>query len=152
MAFYFAYGSNMNNKDLRSWCQKRSLDINLNNPHVAVLLGYKLGFTHCSNVRKCGVADIIKDKDSKVYGVLFETDENSMINLDEKEGVDRGVYRRIKVNVVSKNKNFDAETYEVIKKVNFKPNKNYLNIIIEGAKEHNLPDWYIQYLEKLAAD
>jgi gamma-glutamylcyclotransferase (GGCT)/AIG2-like uncharacterized protein YtfP len=140
MVFYFAYGSNMNCKDLLSWCHKKNLEINLNNPRVAVLLGYKLGFTHYSNIRKCGVTDVINgkdNKDSKVYGVLFETDEKSMENLNEKEGVkcvNKGVYKRIKVNVVSENKNFNAYTYEVIKKGYFRPNKNYLDIIIKGAK------------------
>lgn len=60
MIQYFAYGSNMNSKDLQEWCNKKDLKIILKNPRVAKLIDYKLDFTHYSATRGGGVADIVK--------------------------------------------------------------------------------------------
>ena len=148
--YYFAYGSNMNKKDLKDWCNKKNRIINLRCPKVSSLTDYKLSFTHYSTCLFGGTADIIKSDGYVVYGVLFETDETSLKNLDKKEGVNSGVYKRIKVKVKPENTpDTEAITYDVINKVDCKPSKKYLNIIIEGAKEHYLPKSYIECLKTI---
>lgn len=140
----------MNSRDLKSWCDKHQLKIEPKKLKIVYLKGYKLEFTHYSETRKGGTADIIKNSsDSKVWGVLFEIDDSSLDNLDKKEGTKKEVYRRIEVTVYDEEGNsFAALTYEVAKR-EFKPSKEYLDIIIEGAKEHNLPREYIESLKKI---
>lgn len=149
---YFAYGSNMNSKELNEQCNKKGYKINLKNPKVAKLLGYELKFTYFSKMsRKCGVADIVKSKNSEVWGVLFETDENSLKDLDKKEGVIIKAYRRISLIVDVENTPVtDVISYEVVnKEQGLKPSKEYLRIIIEGVKENKLPEGYIKDLESI---
>jgi len=143
---YFAYGSNMNSKDLSEWRKKKNLKITLKNPMVARLAGYEIRFTQFSELRKGGVADVVKSN-SEAWGVLFETDEESIKNLDKKEIG----YRKIKVAVIDANDDIveDVITYEVIKKGDYKPGKQYLKIILDGAKEHNLPKWHIEKMSKV---
>lgn len=153
MKLYFAYGSNMNQDDLRKWCERKGLQIILENPRVVKLAGYKLRFTHYSKCREGGVADIVKPEGTEnveVYGVLFEIDENSLLNLDVKEGVKDKIYRRIPVGVSTENEVFkEVETYEVVEKGKYAPNPAYLDIIIEGAKRYKLPGRYISDLESI---
>jgi gamma-glutamylcyclotransferase len=151
MIYYFAYGSNMNSKDLKRYCknsQYQPCSVNLTNPKVAVLQSHKLLFKGHSFTRGgCGVAGIIPSKGDVVYGVLFETDEESLNILDRKE--DRGKsYERTNVNLIIGNKEIrkDVITYINKGKEENNPSKEYLTIIIEGAKEHSLPDDYIEEL------
>jgi len=143
---YFAYGSNMSSKNLSEWCKRKNLKIIFKNPRVARLAGYEIKFTLFSELRNGGVADVVKSN-SEVFGVLFETDEESIKNLDKKEIG----YKKIKVAIVDVNDNLieDVMTYEVIKKSDYKPGKQYLKIILGGAKEHNLPKWYIEKMSNV---
>lgn len=136
----------MDSRDLQAWCKERNLSVRLTNPLVAVLKGYKLIFTPFSANRKEGAADIVKEEGSRVHGVLFETDEESLKNLDKKEIP----YRRVTIEVVVGKKVFDSVVvYEIIEKGECLPNKQYLGIMIGGAKEHNLPKKYIKELEAM---
>lgn len=142
---YFAYGSNLNNKDLESWCKRKNKNIpKMTNPTIIKLENFAIGFTRRSITRGGGVADIISREGDFCYGVAFDIPEEDFKILDKKEGarVDgTGSYKRIRLpnNMI---------TYEVVtREADFvKPTKEYLDTIIEGAKNHNLP---IEWIEKL---
>ena len=147
---YFAYGSNMNSEDLEKWCVENHSKISLNNPKVALLKDFQLAFTHKSNRRNGGVADIVRRINETVWGVLFETDKESLENIDIKEGVASGVYRQFRVEVlVGEEPVSNVITYEVIKKGIYRPSRDYLNVILTGAVDHHLPVDYIEKLRKL---
>lgn len=155
--YHFAYGSNMNSKDLAEHCKKKNRVITLKNPKRAVLQHYKLTFNGFSTTRHGAVADIIPSKGDDVWGVLFETDEDSLKNLDLKEGKG-SKYERVFVNVIvfegegienQKLKN-EVITYVSSRKEAYDlPHRDYLKVIIEGAKEHGLPTEYIEKLKEI---
>jgi len=70
MVKYFAYGSNLS----KSQMTKRVG--NWENPEKCVAEGYRLTFD------SRGYADIISDRNSKVYGVIYELTEEQMCKLD----------------------------------------------------------------------
>ncbi len=124
----------------------------------ASLSNHRIDFTRKSSKRKCGVADIVKDNNSKVYGVIYRIDEMDLGKLDKHEGYvpqrDNNAYKRIEIIVFeedNKEKPITAFTYEVVKKEfgKYKPNKEYKNLIATGAKFWKLPEDYINFLENI---
>ncbi len=143
---YFAYGSNLNLEDLKKWCEKRNEDIpKLENPKITKLENFAIGFTRNSNERGGGVADLIFSKENFCYGIIFDATKYDFKILDKKEGVKEdktGAYERLELEN-------DVITYKVrVKDADFiQPSDEYLNIIIDGARNHKLPNGWIEKLE-----
>ncbi|WP_333785376.1 gamma-glutamylcyclotransferase family protein [Thermocrinis sp.] len=142
MVLYFAYGSNMNLKQMRERCGDSWKKIG-----VGYVEGYKLVFDGPSSKWNGGVANLVQDPTGRVWGVLFELE--SFECLDLHEGYP-GVYDRKEVSVVV------PELGQVLKAVAYvrpkpreirKPSERYLNTVIEGAKENSLPEDWIKFLE-----
>jgi len=141
MKYYFAYGSNMNFKQMKERCpDARFLK-------RAYLEGYRFVYDGYSDTRKGAVANIVEDKD-KVWGGLFEVSEECIKNLDRCEGYPK-VYERKVLTV----KDDEGNTYEAIvylrkPRDKGKPSEEYRKVVLEGAKDCGLPEEYIkQYLE-----
>ena len=141
---YFAFGSNMLERELVAHTPgARSLG-------EAVLRGYRVAFTRWSERRGGGGADIVEDPNGEAWGVLYEVPDDELPALDAKEGVPTA-YRRTTVCVE------DAAgvaryvmAYEVVKQPgSYAPAAGYLDIVIEGAREHGLPAWYVERLAAL---
>ena len=150
--FYFAYGSNLDWEQMKERCPSTSFYCR------ASLSNYRIDFTRESSKRECGVADIVKDNNYKVYGVVYRINEEDLGRLDEDEGYvpqrDINCYKRIEIIVFkedNKEKPIIAYTYEVVKKEfgKYKPNKKYMNFILTGAKYWKLPKEYIKFLENI---
>ena len=140
---YFAFGSNMSERELLAHTPgARSLG-------RAVLRGYRLAFTRWSERRGGGVADIVEDPEGVVWGVLYEVPVDELPALDAKESV-HTAYRRTTVRAEdAAGLTRDAMAYEVVDKTgSYAPATDYLAIVVDGAREHALPAWY---LEELAA-
>lgn len=115
---------------------------------------YRLAFTRLSKKYGAGVADILPTKNLIVYGVLYEIDENEVANLDRKEDFGKS-YKRIYVNVVLEDRNiYKAITYTIISKalIEIQPSTEYLDTILQGAKDHNLKESYVSFLKSLKTD
>jgi len=152
LIFYFAYGSNLNLEDLAKWCRKKGVPlIRFESSQRALLSGFKLVFDYYSMRRMGGVADIERSKDDAVEGVLYGTDETVMKILDCKEDASRA-YERIKVQVQLSDGTVlnDVTTYIVRKGkktgIFIPPKKEYLGIIVEGARKHGLSEKWIKTL------
>jgi len=150
--FYFAYGSNLDWKQMKERCPSTSFYCR------ASLSNYRMDFTRESSKRGCGVADIVKDNNYKVYGVVYRINEEDLGKLDKHEDYvpqrDNNAYERIEIIVFeedNKEKPITAFTYEVVEKEfgKFKPNKDYKNLIVTGAKYWKLPKEYIKFLENI---
>lgn len=151
MENYFAYGSNMNQVDLDKWCEEKGYPkIRFQSWQRAVLDGYKLDFTHYSGRRKGGTADVTCPGEF-VEGVLFEASEEVMRLLDEKEGKEAGVSKRISVKVkLEDGKETKAITYQVCNPEPFQaPHRDYLRVIIDGARVYGLSEGWIHKLEQI---
>jgi gamma-glutamylcyclotransferase (GGCT)/AIG2-like uncharacterized protein YtfP len=149
---YFAYGSNLDWKRMKNRCPSASFYC------MTSLPNYRIDFTRKSSENECGVADIVKDNNFKIYGVVYRIDEIDLGKLDKREGYipqrGKNAYKRIEIIVFeedNKEKPITAFTYEVVEKEfgKYKPNKDYKGLIVTGAKYWKLPKEYIKFLENI---
>ncbi len=143
---YFGYGSNLNEKDLKKWCDRKRRNVpKLLNPKIEKLENYAIGFTLRSISRGGGVADIIASEGDYCWGVVFDVTDEDLEIIDMKEGVKpdgTGAYKRLSLPD-------NMMTYVVVKKESdfVQPTNEYLDAIIEGAKNYGLPKEWIDKLE-----
>ena len=139
---YFAYASNMDPQTFSRRCPKaKALG-------RARLPGYRLAFSRYSRQRRGGSADVIEDGSSHVWGVLYEVDDECGAAMDRVEDVPNA-YRRVTVHVVDDGGQVhDALTYVANKTGEFLPSKQYLKVIVDGARANGLPEEYILALEQ----
>lgn len=140
---YFAYASNMDPQTFSRRCPKaKALG-------RARLPGYRLAFSRYSKQRRGGSADVVEDGSSDVWGVLYEVDDGCLAAMDRVEDVPNA-YRRVTVQVVDDaGQAHDAVTYMANKTGEFLPSKQYLKVIVDGARAYGLPEEYIRALEQV---
>lgn len=111
------------------------------------LRDYRLVFTRRSIKWQAGVADIIPVKGFSIFGVLYELPEKELAALDKKEGYGKA-YDRIKITIKTNKQEYEAFTYTVTIKADreIAPSQEYIDTIIEGAKENELYPRYITFL------
>jgi gamma-glutamylcyclotransferase (GGCT)/AIG2-like uncharacterized protein YtfP len=139
--YYFAYGSNLNSK----WMKKRCPDTKLLGP--ARLPDYQLAFRYKSTSWPGGgAADILFKPGREVWGGLYLSNEKDFISLDKYEDVTSNGYERITVEVELEGKTVTAVSYEVKDKLqkDLNPLEGYLQLMINGAKQIPLPEYYIK--------
>ena len=145
---YFAFGSN-----LSSW------RISINVPSaklqgVALLSDYELRFRSIirepfANVWKGATATIEAKEGATVWGAVWSMDKEQVPALDRQEQC----YQPTEVTVVSSDgERLRCRTYAQTSNPPFdpsvdRPSPQYLQCIIDGAKECNLPESYVAELE-----
>ncbi|PMP98165.1 MAG: gamma-glutamylcyclotransferase [Thermodesulfobacterium geofontis] len=138
---YFAYGSNMDPQRMKE------RGVNYISRKPAILEGWKLVFNKISsNNPNEGYANIIKDKNSKVEGCLYEVEESEIKKLDKYEGYPNH-YTRTEIEVMVEGNKVFATTYKANpEKISdaLKPSKEYLNHLLKGYDCFSK-----EYLEKL---
>ncbi|HUE31055.1 MAG TPA: gamma-glutamylcyclotransferase family protein, partial [Verrucomicrobiae bacterium] len=149
--WYFGYGSNMSRA---IFCERRGM-----RPLATRwgwLEGYRLAFDLPIGPGERAVANIQPQAGARTYGVLYLLDPEELDRLDRSEGVPRGFYRRIPVEVVvGEEERVAAFTYQSSWTVTGrKPSARYLRLLVEGARDHGLPAEYLTFLEshELARD
>lgn len=143
---YFAYGSNMSSEEMRAWCPSAQFVAAARLPH------HRLDFTRYSRKREGGVADIVPARGQEVWGVLYELDAGDLAALDRKEGVP-AAYTRAFVDVAPvSGEPARVLTYTVVEKGRTEaPSREYLEIMLRGARERDLPGSYVRTLEQIAS-
>ena len=138
---YFAYGSNLDAAQMAERCSDSKVIC------VARLQGYCLKFDRYSDGWGCGVADIVREQGSEVWGLLYEISERDRYALDRYEGHPR-LYRRIEVDVFDNaNQKYCALSYEVVRKDgHIAPSSEYLRILLNAAKKYAFPQHYQEFL------
>jgi len=128
--YYFAYGSNLNQKQMKDRCpDSKPL-------FTAVLPNYKLVFVGWSRQWRGGVASIKSFRGERVRGAIYGVTEACLQRLDRYESG----YNRLKVTVVGE----DDEPIEAITYVktgrleDATPSKEYLAIIQQGLRDWRL--------------
>jgi len=142
--WYFAYGSNM---QLATFVDRRGM-----RPQRSVagrLRGYRLTFDLPVGPGERGVANLVVDFACTTHGVLHLISNEEFATLDRTEGVHNGYYTRVSVTVMDRDgHHVEAWTYVSNHGVaGRKPSERYLNLLLEGAREHELPADYIRTLE-----
>ena len=151
--FYFAYGSNMDPRQISRRCPSSIFYSR------AILHDFKLDFTLRSRQRRCGVANVVSCKNKNVIGVIYQINSpRDWKRLDAAEGFKDGRdtgnrYTRSVIPTVAfdkKKTNLLASIYiGLIEKSPPPPSNAYLDQMIYGAHYWELPVKYIQGLINL---
>jgi cation transport regulator ChaC len=138
IVLYFAYGSNMSTQRLRERVPE-SIPIG-----SAVLNDYIFACNKSSRDGS-GKGNIIEKAGGKTWGILYQIPISKLTILDHYEVG----YIRIEVVTEFGNRPTKAITYISTHFTDELPFDWYMKYVIDGAKEHNLPDAYIIELEKM---
>ena len=128
--YYFAYGSNLNKKQMMERCPDSKPVF------TATLPNYKLVFAGWSRQWRGGVASIKSFRGDRVRGAIYEVSEQCLRQLDRFESG----YNRFKVTVLGE----DSEPIEAITYIKAgqleetPPSKEYLAIIQQGLRDWRL--------------
>ena len=140
MTRYFAYGSNMDPKQMASRCPG------------AVALGrarlpdYQLAFVWDSPGWGGGVATVIPSSGREVWGVLWDLTDGHIEALDRYEGVAIGAYVKALVDVEDESGLVNALVYFATDTREKEPSGRYVDALIRGARAFSLPVDYIEQL------
>jgi gamma-glutamylcyclotransferase (GGCT)/AIG2-like uncharacterized protein YtfP len=137
--FYFAYGSNMNPKQMEARCPEATP------AGVASLEGWSVA------INSRGVATIVPDEaGSGVEGVLWWVSETCLRSLDRYEGVETGHYVRETFRVRLDHEIVPAIVYVASSSDLGEPRSGYLEGILYGASYFGLSRTYRDRLEELS--
>jgi gamma-glutamylcyclotransferase (GGCT)/AIG2-like uncharacterized protein YtfP len=115
----------------------------------AELRDHRLAFTRRSQRTGTGVADALAARGASVWGALYELDEAHLAALDEKEGNGWAYERKlVRVSGDDGRNAHDAFAYVVIapEPDQVPPSAEYLQALLDGARERGLPDAYVATL------
>ena len=92
--------------------------------------------------------DIKESKGNKLEGVLYDITDDTAVIFDNVEKVSQGKHKRIGVRVENMQGDIiETQTFiSTVKQEEFAPSKQYIDIIIEGAKINRLSGQHINYL------
>ena len=138
--WYFSYGSNLSKQQML----RRTGSVPMS--RLACLANYRLAFRKVLASEDV-YATIVPNKEAIVHGAAYLCSPHAMSQLDLLEGVAENCYRRELVEVTTHAGDvlscivYVGEAFSVEDSV---PSSNYLNLILRGAEEHQLPVDYIE--------
>ncbi len=128
---YFAYGANMDVTGMAERCPGAAL------VGVSRLPGYRFV------IARAGYASLEPDPAADVHGVLWLLTPQDIAALDVFEGVEEGLYRKAVFSIDGG----PVLVYVPSDRVRGKPLPGYLAGVVAAAREHGLPDDYINELK-----
>jgi hypothetical protein len=156
--YYFAYGSNMNWRQMQRRCPSARFVCS------ARLPGYQFAIARHSRLRDCGTANIFPEAESTVWGVVYEVSESDMLIMDSfEDGYSRYKQFVYRVAIADAKPQLQPEPsgapsmLEVIVYIAPKetgvplPNAEYKRLMLEGARHWQLPADYCLMLAQLKA-
>lgn len=144
--YYFAYGSNMNLAQMKQRCSSAKVI------GIARLPGYKVEFYGYSANWDGAQETVVPDPQSEVWGVLYELqvfDWDALDGYQDARSDGLGQYFHYPVEVIDREQG-------MIKAIIYKknilneakpPSAEYLDFIMQGAKEQGLPEEYLTLLQ-----
>jgi gamma-glutamylcyclotransferase len=152
MVRYFAYGSALSKRHISEWASEHGVDPRLFEGGVpAMLRGYSLVFDVESRLWGGRVANLARDEQGTVHGVLFEIPDEMEDAIARKEGVPTGLSEEIDVTVQAGGQNVTAKAFIARPEKRTTPgpaSARLLEYLIEGAQERGLPPDWIAGLRK----
>ncbi|NDY55246.1 gamma-glutamylcyclotransferase [Desulfovibrio sulfodismutans] len=147
---YFVYGSNMNSAQLQA------RGVRPTRTFTAKLPGHRLTFHGHSRTWDGGLETVVSDPEQDVYGVVLVLSSTEADALDSCQGV--------RLDGTGSHFHFPTMVYDthgdghevLIFKLDVlgeprKPSREYLECIVSGALERNLPPLYVDRLTRLEA-
>ena len=133
--YYFAYGINLNKKQMAEACPQSKPK------YIATLPNYKFVFTGWTRQWHGGIATIKRSSGDKVLGAIYDVPDTEWGRLDKAEDCPNNFE---KIKVILNNEDDEAiEATTYIKKGQIqpdesKPSPEYLKIIQQGYKDWRL--------------
>jgi hypothetical protein len=150
--WYFAYGSNMNSDTFRG---RRGIEYARAVPVRAP--GWRLVFDKSSVFPLAETfADVVPDSAAETLGVAFEVDEADLVQIDWSEGVPLGSYQRVEIEVAALTPMEDGPSSAFTltsekRAARPSPSDRYMQLVIDGAIEHDLPAEWVAMLRAIPA-
>ena len=144
--WYFAYGSNMSPATFLGRRGMRPLET-----RAALLDGYRLCFDIPVGPGERGVANVAPEPGAVTHGVAYLLTLDDGERLDQTEGVPR-LYVRHTVGVLLAAGGGAVQGFTYRSNISVptrKPSARYLGLLLDGARQHQLPEAYIRDLERL---
>ena len=140
MTLYAAYGSNL---DPRQMLQRAP-----HSPHLGTgwLRGWRLTFGGEEIGWEGAVATLAEDAQGSVFVSIYDLTRPDEEALDNWEGVNTDLYRKIRVRVDTLNGNQLCYVYVLNSYEGGRPSQRYLEIMIGAALEAGAPDDYLAEL------
>lgn len=137
MAWYAAYGSNLD----PALMARRA-------PHspqrsTGWLVGWRLTFGGEDRGWEGALATIVEDPDSHVFVALYDLSDGDHDRLDQWEGSDMGLYRKIRVRVHTLDGDLPAWAYVLDGYEGGLPSARYLEMIADAAEKAGAPRDYV---------
>lgn len=153
-SWVFAYGSNMELTDLDRWFRSARLPRGeLFRSIPATLPGFRLVWNYYADSRAGGAANIEPFSGHELHGVALEVDDVLLAGIDRKEDYPT-VYDRLVARArLHTGEEIDSWVYMVrpehTRSTYVPPTRHYRGLLIQGARAHRLPAFYIEELERL---
>jgi gamma-glutamylcyclotransferase (GGCT)/AIG2-like uncharacterized protein YtfP len=140
VSLYAAYGSNMDPEQMRRRC-----------PHSPVrgtgwLEGWRLTFGGEDLGWEGALATLVEDAGSRVFVALYDLSEADEAHLDQWEGADIGLYRKIRLRVATLDGDVLAWLYVLDAYEGGLPSARYLGILADAAEVAGAPADYVAEL------
>jgi gamma-glutamylcyclotransferase (GGCT)/AIG2-like uncharacterized protein YtfP len=143
--YYYAYGSNISTRYLHDYCPSATFVMKADLPN------YRVDFLRYSTDMQGGISSITEAPGHLVHGVIYEVSKEDVDELDILEDIPKGLYKRETYLVLGEETQWhEADLYRVVTPSGpYAPAKQYIDYMIEGAKEHGLDADYINKLKTL---
>ena len=146
---YFAYGSNMLVKKLKSRCSSAE-KINPSEGSQHMIRKHRFSFhKKGADDSAKGDAEITDDTNDMVYGVLFSINDEQMGVLNKFEGLHYGYEKKV-VNVIDEKSSNEIPAfiyYATDIDPTLKPYDWYKHQTVKGARDNGLPEEYVKEIE-----
>jgi hypothetical protein len=137
MALYAAYGSNLDPERMA-----------IRAPHSPLrgtgwLQGWRLTFGGEDVSWEGPLGTVVEDVGHQVYVALYDLTDSDVESLDKWEGVDIGLFRKIKVRVQTMEGDVPAWIYVLDAYEGGLPSARYLGMLADAAEAGGAPDDYV---------
>lgn len=140
--WYFAYGSNLK----ASRMKEREISI------VADRTGYINNYTFSYSkigADDTGKGNIQPQQNSKVWGAFYRITVDDFNHLHKNYEIG---YRQLELTGISNGDRIEAKSFIALsERINYDlyPSKKYHDLVLTGAREHGLPEQYIDILKQI---
>jgi gamma-glutamylcyclotransferase len=152
---YFAYGSNMDFRELRTRCPSAQFVAVARLPH------HRLSFTRYSPHWECGVANALPEEGETIWGVVYDIAEIDFGRLDKSEGFQPGRSESPPA-CLREQRLVDRNGHEADPILAWlyvagrephplQPDSTYKGLLVDGARFWHLPADYVAGLERIEA-
>jgi gamma-glutamylcyclotransferase (GGCT)/AIG2-like uncharacterized protein YtfP len=144
---YFAYCTLLEEAEMQRFVPTARIGV------IGSISGQRVVFERHAPGVETGGCNLSPADGLTVYGVLYDLNEDEFAQLDAISGLDRGLYERFALLVITDAGEVAAETYVIPNPGGpFQPTAAYVRPILAGARELGLRNDYVATLDALVRE